>query len=171
MRKKKKHPKLELPVVTLYKARLYDGTTLIQSSDRFMNNRLFMTCRTINSLLLTVLLLQPGDYGLLNETSHKLFLLLVAQQLPARKLYDSHSLSDTYYPWISSFDISAGRCSGQKVEMEEKDVHIIPSVALWNSSLSVVVTSFQKVKRISGWPSCHQVHRRETHCWSEPHIH
>lgn len=41
-----------------------------ECSDSSMNNRLFITCSSIDSLLLTELLLQPDDYGSLNEASH-----------------------------------------------------------------------------------------------------
>ncbi len=41
-----------------------------ECSDSSVNNRQFITCSSIDSLLLTELLLQPDDYGSLNEASH-----------------------------------------------------------------------------------------------------
>lgn len=35
-----------------------------------INNKLFITCSTTDYQLLTELLLQPGDYGSLDEASH-----------------------------------------------------------------------------------------------------
>lgn len=42
-----------------------------------------MTCNPIDSTLLTVLLLQPDDYGSINKASHWLFMPQLVKQLSA----------------------------------------------------------------------------------------
>lgn len=56
---------------------------MILSSDSSITNRLFMTCNPIDSTLLTVLLLQPDDYGSINKASHWLFMPQLVKQLCA----------------------------------------------------------------------------------------
>lgn len=45
-----------------------------------------MTCSPIDSTLLTVLLLQPDDYGSINKASHWLFMLLLLMKKGREKL-------------------------------------------------------------------------------------